>query len=313
MKILKPDKTNSATVVLFSYMRPELTERAILNLEKWKNINRLIVSIDGLRVTATPEEKMWRMQTIEVSRKLATQFENIEVIVWDLNKGLTDHAIRAFNRALNHSNNVISIEEDVEISEEGLDFLNIHSLSEVVPQIASSFSKYSHFSQVSEYKVTVFPEQWGTSFNKLLYQEFLSVVSGKPIRREKIKEVMDEVFGPNSRLSLKATKYWYGLYRAAQNDLNHGDALMSYAAISSGIKYRVPWESLSTDIADLDHRGMHKRGKKKSYPVHRSKVLVINDEVTCPRCELLNSQVKTDFQLLVKALLYKIRVFVIRS
>jgi hypothetical protein len=302
--------TSSTTVVLFSYMRPELTAIAIRNLLNWPKLSRLIVSIDGLRESAHENEITWRNETIEVSRMFASQHKDIEVIVWEENNGLTAHAIRIFNHVFQDSNNVISTEEDVDISREGLDFLDFHTSSNEVPQIASSYSKFTHPEVASGYRVTSFPEQWGTAFNRAFYGKFLSITKGESINEDALKELMDRTFGENSRNSKKAARYWLNLYKKAQIDLNHGDALMSYAAISLGIKYKVPWTSLSRDIAHQDNRGMHKREKQAPLPPHFRKISSVNGERICLECELANSQIKYGMRTRVKKMLYSIKSLV---
>ena len=53
------------TVFLTSYMRPELTRRSIERILKWNGLNKLVVIVDGLRNTASLDEKIWRRETIK--------------------------------------------------------------------------------------------------------------------------------------------------------------------------------------------------------------------------------------------------------
>lgn len=310
MSTSSKNKASNATVVLFSYMRPELTQEAIKNLLNWQNLSRLIVSIDGLRESADENEKIWRTQTIEVSKLLALQFKKIEVIVWEENKGLTNHAIRAFNLAFENSDNVISTEEDIEISMGGLDFLDFHTSSKKTPQIASSFSKFTHPEETEGYKVTSFPEQWGIALNKAFYARFLLIAGGESVKEASLKELMDETFGKDSKNSIRATRFWLNLYKSAQIDVNHPDALLSYTAITLGVKYKVPWVSLSRDTAHQDGRGMHRREKQAPPPLHVRKISSVNGERVCMECELANSQIKYGIRTRVKKILYSIKILV---
>jgi hypothetical protein len=47
-------------VILWSYMRPEMTRSSILQILQWSKIDSLTVVIDGLRNNASTEEEHWR-------------------------------------------------------------------------------------------------------------------------------------------------------------------------------------------------------------------------------------------------------------
>lgn len=254
----------SPSIVLFSYRRPELTSAAVSRILTWPALEKLIISIDGLRGGASRDEANWRNSTIRVSENLASRDSRIAVKVWEVNEGLTRHSLRAYPLGLDHSNSVIGLEEDLDVSHMGLDFLSASVDSKGLPAIASSYSRFNHPTAVTGQRETSFPEQWGASFNAQFFEEFARVCCDKKIDQKRVADAFVDSFPERLLFQKIGSRFWVGLFVEALKNPSRPDALMAYAAISLGIRYKVPWNSLTSDVSHLDYRGMHKSVSSKA-------------------------------------------------
>lgn len=285
------DHGSGKPAVLFSYRRPELTRSAISRIAQyWEG--PIIVSIDGLRPYAPNDEREWHRQTVISAEQVASNFPNVEVVVWNANKGLTDHACRIFQRVLEEYEAIIALEEDVCVSRKGMQWLHTVTKSGG-PILATAMTRFEHtqVSPVTATRRTAFPAQWSTAFNRPLFEEFARVWRGKEIE----KSVIDDVVGSLIRsrvLAWAARDYWYSLFRDASKSQNHGDALFQYASWSLGCLTLVPDKSFVTDLGPEDFRGIHQRTEADDHVSQHVAVPEIWDSGSwvCLRCESISQK-----------------------
>ena len=279
-----------ANTVLFSYRRPEQTARAIKRICNWDGLDKLYVSVDGLRANASKEEKSWRNETIATAEKLANFDSRIIPIVWDVNEGLTFHAIRIMGKVFESDRRLISLEEDNYIEGEGLDFLTRHTESQGLPSIATAYSSTFHSATTLDFRYTYFPEQWATSLTLEVFESFLKVWNDKNISRELIQGQIKKIYPINRLKQELVVERWYRIFNAAVNTDSYGDALMSYAALCLGIPYIAPINSFVKDIGNEDARGLHPRAEEVKRSSHEFKPAGKNLLNVCIVCENATNQ-----------------------
>lgn len=278
-------------MILYSYRRPEQTANALERICRWKNLKKVYVSIDGLRSNATEEEKAWRQKTIAVAERAAQLDACVEPVVWEINQGLTAHAIRIMNKVFETDYRVISLEEDNFIENDGLDFLSEFTEVKSKPSIATAFSTQGHTSNDRAYRLTYFPEQWATSLTQEIFESFEQVWNDKSISRSIVHEQLKKLYPINRVKHELVTERWFRIYNLAVNDLNYGDALMSYAALQLGVPYVAPINSYVKDIGHEDPRGMHPRVSSSQNNQHAFMPINKNHPDICISCENLTNQV----------------------
>lgn len=278
-------------VILYSYRRPEMTEAAIQRITNWNAGVRVHVSIDGLRWSADNQEKAWRDDTIRLSEKIAESSPNVIPYVWQVNNGLTDHAIRIFDKVFENTNSVISVEEDNLVTIEGFNFLANSSASLRTPGIATAFTSQGHSESLIPTRYTLFPEQWGTALNILIYQKFKEVWFSKQVERNVTEAMFSEHFKGNGIYKKIVIEKWHRMFMASVSQKSYGDALMTYSAFALGTPYEVPLNSLVYDLGSLDDRGMNPRLESKAIPKHNFKEFSYNDKNFCYICERNSSGV----------------------
>ena len=271
--------------ILYSYRRPEMTEAAIQRILNWNPAVRIHVSIDGLRSTADTQEREWRNETIRRSEKMAESSLNVIPHVWQVNNGLTDHAIRIFDKVFETSASVMSLEEDNLVTDEGFNFLANSTASQRTPGIATAYTSQRHRETTATSCYTLFPEQWGTALNIPIYEKFKDVWFSKQIERNVTTEMLSEHFKGNRMYKKIVIEKWHRMFTASAYDKSYGDALMTYSAFALGTPYQVPLNSLVQDLGSLDGRGMHRRLESYVIPEHDFKEFTKGDQKFCATCE----------------------------
>ena len=154
------------TVLLTSYMRPELTSRAIERLIEWDNLKRLIVVIDGLRSTADAAEVYWRKKTIEEVNENAHN-SKLELWIYDKNVGITEHYLRLQKRILSQDSQTIWLEEDMDLDLDSFLRLDKSRATRNEPFLLSSYSHFDHPKEdPSMIKGNLFLPMWGLVMNE---------------------------------------------------------------------------------------------------------------------------------------------------
>lgn len=272
-------------VILYSYRRPEMTQAAIERIVKWNPGVRVHVSIDGLRPSADKQEKQWRSDTINCAEKMANFSPNIIPYVWQVNNGLTDHAIRIFDKVFQNTKAVISVEEDNLVSDEGFAFLANSTASQRAPGIATAYTLQGHYETSIKSCYTLFPAQWGTALNIAIYEKFREVWFSKRIDRSVTAEMLSAHFKGNEVYKKIVIEKWHRMFMASVNDMSYGDALMTYSAFALGTPYQVPLNSFVRDLGSQDERGMHTRLDSKSIAKHEFEEFSKEDHKFCFKCE----------------------------
>ena len=282
-------------VLLYGYQRPNFSDQAIRNLLAWENLDRLFVTIDGLRKSASQDERNWRLDTIKIVEKYAEIDSRIEPLIWNDNPGLTDHSIRTLEKCFDHSNSIIQLEDDNQISKEGLNFLMAIEFDGHQPGIRSAYNKSLHLeiSDSVKYRNSIFPIQWGTSFNLAMFESFVASWKEKKIDplvvRSQISSIPD--FSKLTRIRLE--KYWVNYFNNSIMSPRHGDIVMQYTSFKEGINYKVPLIDGVNDLSSLDWRGMNQRSNTEAVESHMVKNAdQLADGFICVKCEMRNSRIE---------------------
>ncbi len=278
------------TVILFSYRRPEMTINAIKRLLQWPNLQRLLVSIDGPRQQASPQELAWREATVMNSRLIAELDSRIEVTAWEKNEGSGIHGFRAMAKEFQKVDRIISLEEDNLISNDGLDFLTNQVVTSSKPLIASAYSKFNHGTEIPGNRHTNFPEQWGISMNSAQFGFYQQVMRDKKVRLRKIRRMFHETFHEEPLYAEMLSQFWFHHYNNMIGHSDYGDGVISYSAVEAGIHYAVPWDSLVSDLGHLDSRGINPRQEIMQSTSHGLEIREIGGQQICLRCEKELSQ-----------------------
>ncbi len=278
------------SVILFSYRRPELTIDAIKRLLKWPNLQRLLVSIDGPRPGASPQELEWRESTVVNARLLAEENSLVDVKAWDINEGSGIHGYRAMSQEFQSVDTIISLEEDNLITNEGLDFLSNQVTRSSRPLIASAYSKFNHGSGISGIRHTNFPEQWGISMNSTQFGFYQQVMHEKKVRLKKIRSMFLETFDNEPFYGEMLSQFWFHHYNNMMGHSDYGDGVISYSAVEAGVRYIAPWNSFVSDLGHLDTRGINPRTGILESTKHGIELREIGNQRICLQCERALSQ-----------------------
>ncbi|CAN2169747.1 hypothetical protein MCEMRE212_00026 [Candidatus Nanopelagicaceae bacterium] len=281
-------------VLLYAYQRPKLTIQACESVLSWSELQRLVITIDGLRPTASEDEVTWRNETIQVSQQLANDYENIEVKVWDTNIGLTEHIFRSIAYVLKSADSLIAIEDDNLISVQGLNFLSSRVDNSESPKIAAGFNKFLHFDyQFPQlYRSTLFPVQWTTALNKSMFAIVEDVWSKREIELSVVQNRIHSLKGMSFLKRKRLISYWYKYFCTSMESPRHTDIVVQYAVFKAGIFYEVPLGDFVDDLANLDWRGMNTRHNPIIRQVHRPRIYITPQGDACAVCDLLGSRIE---------------------
>lgn len=297
-------------VVLWSYMRPEMTQKSILQILEWKKINSLTVVIDGLRSNASSMEEHWRAETIKVSEDFCS--EKVKLLVYDSNIGITDHVNRVQRKILPQNPNTIWVEEDFELDFDRYE--NFFSGVEIdsKPFLSCGNGQANHGG--IEYPLrTFFPPYWGQVVNLELTEEIAKIRFDKRIdtavSRDFFNTFSKKTGFPRKFLIERQIKYWDQYFNWAANSPNRWDALATYVLWRCHNPTFVSPINLVTDLAEEDSRGMNTRHEKQSPIDHPFMVMEMGDAKYCLYCEQRKSRVANTINEAIKNnLKYKKRI-----
>jgi len=291
---LKVQRSNPTHVLLYAYQRAELTKQACLSVLKWPELEKILITIDGLRLGAGSDERKWRDQTIEACIELARIDSRVLVKVWDDNPGLTNHIVRSMALVLKFTDSLITIEDDNLISVSGLRFLSSRITSNDYPQIAAGFNKFLHSpaSFPVGYRTTLFPIQWTTSLNQKMFNVIEEVWEARIVDRSVVSKRIKSLKGINLLQRWRLISYWYNYFTKAMRSPRHTDIVVQYAAFKAGVFYDVPLEDYVEDTARLDWRGMNKRHNPINSQFHTPSLYSLGSGVACSTCDLLGSRIE---------------------
>jgi len=284
-------------VYLTSYMRPEMTEKSIQKVLNWPNLDRLVVIIDGLRGSANFQERIWREQTIQIVEKYAVLNSRLELWVYDSNIGITNHAMRIQERALQSGSSGIWLEEDI-----GMDLETYSSLVERIPMNNSTepflLSAFSHFNH--EYagnpvlKNNLFLPLWGIVFNESFFNLISRVWNDKHFNSDVVANAIGPIFPDAKYLDRvhkkKVLDFWTEYSSWGFQNQNRWDAVANYALWTESKYSWTPFAQLAYDLSYEDSRGMNQRVKPREVISHGFDERVVNGHIFCLGCERWGSR-----------------------
>ena len=279
-------------VVLWSYMRPEMTRKSILKILKWGKIETLTVVIDGLRGNASTSEEQWRAETIRVSEEFVS--EKVNLLVYDTNIGITDHVNRVQRRILPETPKAIWVEEDFDLDLNLYDqFLN--NLEEHSKPYLSCGNGQANHTGVEHPLRTFFPPYWGQVLNLQLTEEIEKIRIDKKIDLEVTRAFLNtfsqDLGFPKKFLLQRQVEYWDQYFNWATHSPNRWDALATYVLWRCNNPTFVSPINLVTDLADEDSRGMNTRHEEQAPSNHPEKITTIGKIKYCILCEQRKSRV----------------------
>lgn len=291
---LRDQSLNPTHVLLYAYQRPELTKQVCLSLLDWPELERIVITIDGLRSSAGIDEREWRQQTIQISLDLAKLDNRIEVRVWDDNPGLTNHILRSISYVLECTDSLIAIEDDNLISVSGLRFLSSRITSNDYPQIAAGFNKSIHpgGSFTADSRKTLFPIQWTTAINQRMFAMVKEVWEDQMVDKSVVANRISELNGINLIQKWRLISYWSGYFKKAMSSPRHTDIVFQYAAFKAGVFFEVPLEDYVDDIAAFDWRGMNERHNPVIRNSHDAKLYSVSVGLACSTCDLIGARIE---------------------
>lgn len=233
----------------------------------------------------------------ENHRRLRTQLislskahPRVNLFLWDVNRGITNHLIRAFSRVFENHKEVIFIEEDVVLDQKSASFLDqIHR--DIGPSHRTAYvtSEHSELSLVFEYRETFFPEQWGISINRDFFDLMREQHELGIVERKRVREIFDSLqLRPFLREA--ATDFWVQLFKVEINSPHGWDATMQYALWFQQFRSKVSLINSIIDIGgDLSSGAVTLRSGKKSdlSESHKFRELPNFNQV-CELCERLD-------------------------
>ena len=270
-------------ILLTTFCRPKLTYEAINRILNSGYQGELFVSHDGpIRGFYDKEYKATR----EVILELNDKFPLIRVILREKNNGITQHIVESMSEVLESYNALIFLEEDMQISLDGLQFLSQVSISNK-PEHRVAFTKRIHLDSYKVARRTRFPEQWGIAINKLMFDSYLGNYENRNVSWNLIWNIMGgETFSLAQRLA--STLYWYRLMKSQINSPHGWDALLQLTCWKSGQLSLVSPSNCITDLGGSGEAGGYSkrlegselRGKPHLFRSERG-----NKEI-CKLCEM---------------------------
>jgi hypothetical protein len=215
---------------------------------------------------------------------------NILLFLWESNSGLTDHAKRIFKEALKYSRNIVSLEEDILVSQEGFDFLTRQTGNRSFAR--SAYTSTSHISSQEILLMhTCFPQQWGTSYSADIITAFINLKKPIQIKRGPIRKALKTIKAPIRRMLM--VELWFEHLQNCLAHPSYGDALVQYCSWEVGAYFEIPLTSLVIDIAHLEIGGINPR-PLPSKPENHTLLNIDEYPIICHKCELKRALLFSD-------------------
>jgi hypothetical protein len=291
-------------------MRPEMTQKSILQILKWEKIEKLTVVIDGLRNNASTTEEQWRAETIRVSEELCS--EKVDLLVYDTNIGITDHVNRVQRKILPESPNTIWVEEDFELNLNLYEKYLIGLDAQSQPFLSCGNAQANHY-DVEHPLRTLFPPYWGQVLNLQLTEEIERIRVDKKIDLDVSREFLNEyskgIGFPKKLLLERQINYWDQYFNWGAQSPNRWDALATYVLWRSKNPAFVSPINLVKDLAEEDFRGMNTRHEKQIPNEHMAMLIDIEGQKYCFLCEKRKSRVSYSLnETILNNLKYRSRI-----
>lgn len=289
MDVNKPD----ALVVISAYQRPEKLQTRYREVKAWTHLDKLIISIDGLRAKSGEIEFFNRQRVIEVAEEIALHDNRVDVLVWNENSGVNHHAARLFAKVKN-SASIILIEDDVGVNKTALNFLHDNVLRDGSLASTAHVSRNHLELSATDSRISVFPNQWGLAISTPVMETYLDVIKTKKFHRQSISKAFYRAF--DNHLTWfqieRLVQWWFNHFFFCERHGNWADALIQYSVYVNDGFYRVPAQSLIVDDNALnDPRSMHPRERFQSVlSCENGRRLQSGHSYTCDSCEVENSR-----------------------
>lgn len=232
-------------IVISAFCRPEMTIDCILRILRVFPDREIYVSQDGaIQSYFFDSHAMLRSQL----RNLLKANPRLNLFLWDVNSGITNHFIRAFSRVFENHRELIFIEEDMVLDQSAASFLD-RICKDVGPSHRTAYvtSEHPELSPVFEYRETFFPEQWGISINNEFFNLVREQLDFRIVERNRVRQIFDSLqLGPLLREA--ATDFWVQLLKAEINSPHGWDATMQYTLWREQFRSKV---SLVNSIIDI--------------------------------------------------------------
>jgi len=234
-------------ILLTSFCRPNMTREAILRALNSGYEGLLYVSHDGpIRGFFDVEHRATR----DIITKLKIKYPQIQVIYRDSNHGITKHIIDSMKKVLEDHDSLIFLEEDMVISKSGLDFLAEVSKSPQ-PEHRVAFTRRRHTQSPNLTRSTRFPEQWGISINKQMFELLRSNFQSADVDWKIVWRIM-RGFGVSPLQRFSSALYWHRLMKSQISSPHGWDALLQYTCWKAG---RLSLVSNDCFVTDLGGKG----------------------------------------------------------
>lgn len=289
------------TVVLTSYIRPEMTKRSIEKISSWKGLNQLVVVIDGLRPGATDQEALWRQETISIVESFDS-LSNLELWVYSDNIGITEHNLRLQFRSLTLDEFPILLEEDIDLDLDEFNYLDSSAGFNLFhPTLRSGFSHFDHPRRSSlTFKGNLFLPLWGLSYNAALVELVQKTWKDKKYSPKIVTNTLAKVFSSRNHSLLlyrrRMEKFWVEYMSWAFINRSRWDALANYSLWTKGLFSSSAINRLANDISFTDVRGMNQRTQPSPTPLHTLKEINVDGITFCEDCEIAGSRISRSFR-----------------
>ncbi len=271
-------------ILLLAFCRPNLTVKAIENALSLSKSPKLFVSQDG------PIRGFYEEEYRETRRKIILMQQNnpeIELIIRETNQGITSHITESLGRVLTKYPATVMLEEDMVLSSEGYEFLNNVNLDKE-PELRVAYNSTGHMSINNAPRITRFPEQWGISMNRSMFEYFYETVKKSNVEWKTVSKVMQDLEIPRVR-KIASAIYWFRLFRSEMSQPHGWDASLQYAAWRSNALVLVAPKNEVIDVAiDGDPGGFTKRNPSLIIDNSHDHLAESGDSRYCQTCELLD-------------------------
>lgn len=285
-------KAEDSIVVIPTYRRAEMLHMRTSELLGWTRLKRLVISVDGLRKSASSNEVRLNHDVIKMARSLASKDSRIQVIEWKDNLGLNIHFARIFNQ-LKSESSILVVEEDVSVGIAALDFLADNSRKNG-SLAACGYVTHAHLRKSpNDSFETLFPAQWGLAITSEVMEHYLYVLRtgnfGKLAIRKAFKSQLGEVLGTYQLEKL--VQWWFNHFYFARNHGNFADALIQYSVYANLGFYRAPaWSLVKDEAKDNDLNSLTPRVVSNlQVECDGQEEIGIEGEFKCLICQLRNS------------------------
>lgn len=282
------------SVLLTSYMRPELTKRSIDRTVNWPGLKKLIVVIDGLRPGANEEEKRWRELTIDVVDKYVIS-DKLEFWCYETNVGMTEHYLRLQERVMNEDPETIWIEEDIDLDFNKFAQLTPEKLYSNGPVLISGYSHFNHKNRDEhDLKGNLFVPMWGLRMNEAFHELILKTWKDKRFDYRYVESALSQIFPVKTvkerMYTSSVVKYWKEYSKWGLVSSRRWDSLANYALWTIGRVGLSSINRLAEDASYLDFRGMNQREKPPEVSTHLTTFKKVRGIEFCIECEFEGSR-----------------------